>query len=83
MQEKREIERTCIACREKRPKNELERYVLSAVGKVIRDPEKDLPGRGAYLCGNEDCLKAAIKRNAFSRAFRGRADISALRAENG
>lgn len=29
------------------------------------------PGRGAYLCG-AGCLKAAVKRKAFQRAFRGR-----------
>jgi len=28
-------------------------------------------GRGAYLCG-EGCLKAAAKRKAFQRAFRGK-----------
>jgi predicted RNA-binding protein YlxR (DUF448 family) len=35
------------------------------------DTSQTAPGRGAYLCG-EGCLKAAAKRRAFQRAFRGK-----------
>jgi predicted RNA-binding protein YlxR (DUF448 family) len=35
------------------------------------DTPQTAPGRGAYLCG-AGCLKAAAKRKAFQRAFRGK-----------
>jgi len=45
---------------------------LSPDGQPRIDAEQREPGRGAYLCG-AGCLKAAVKRKAFGRAFRGRA----------
>ena len=32
-------------------------------------PKIELPGRGAYLCPNPDCLKKARKARALERAF--------------
>jgi ribosomal protein L7Ae-like RNA K-turn-binding protein len=29
-----------------------------------------LPGRGAYLCNSRDCIKTAVERKQFDRAFR-------------
>ena len=53
--------RMCVACRERFPKEELERYVcpnelkeLDADGPVP-DPGKNKPGRGFYLCGQALC----------------------------
>lgn len=64
-------ERTCLGCGEKRPKKSLRRLVLSEEHQPVVDIPQTAPGRGAYLCG-AGCLKAAIKRKAFQRAFRGR-----------
>ena len=36
---------------------------------------RDLPGRGAWLCGSVACVDAAARRRAFSRALR--ADVGA------
>ena len=47
--------RTCIGCLEKRPQ-----------GDLIRLGE----GRGAYLCPSLECFEKAMKKKAFSRAFR-------------
>jgi len=65
-------ERTCLGCGKKAPKQELRRLVVSEVGEVSVDVKGKAPGRGAYLCG-AGCLKAAAKRKAFGRAFRGAA----------
>jgi predicted RNA-binding protein YlxR (DUF448 family) len=46
--------------------------VVEKEGTVGVDPTGSAPGRGAYLCG-AGCLKAAAKRKAFGRAFRGAA----------
>ena len=65
-------ERTCVGCGKKAPRQELRRLVVSGEGQVSVDPKGQAPGRGAYLCG-AGCLKAAAKRKAFGRAFRGAA----------
>ncbi|MFL5320588.1 MAG: YlxR family protein [Myxococcaceae bacterium] len=81
--EKREApQRSCIGCGAKRPKRELNRLVLMSEGQPALDTTQTAPGRGAYLCG-EGCLKAAIKRKALQRAFRGKArtlELTALEA---
>jgi len=47
----------------------LHRLVLDMKHHPVLDRTQAAPGRGAYLCG-PGCLKAAIKRKAFQRAFR-------------
>jgi predicted RNA-binding protein YlxR (DUF448 family) len=37
--------------------------------RVVADPGGSLPGRGAYVC-DAACLRTAIERRAFARAFR-------------
>ena len=61
--------RQCLGCREMKPKRELIRAVRSPEGEVSLDHNGKKPGRGAYVCPNEDCLKRAIKSKALSRAF--------------
>lgn len=34
------------------------------------DPTGRMPGRGAYLCGAEECLSRALKANKLGRALR-------------
>lgn len=63
--------RTCLGCGRKRPKSELVRLVLDAQGQAVMDERQAAQTRGGYLCG-PGCLKAALKRHAFKRAFRGR-----------
>ncbi len=63
-------ERSCIGCGRKQAKNELIRFVCDNEGRVRPDIQQKLGGRGGYLCFNEKCLKAAIRGNKFSRAFR-------------
>lgn len=65
-------ERTCIGCGKKAPKGSLHRLVVEESGQAILDPGGSAAGRGAYLCGG-GCLKAAVKRKAFQRAFKGAA----------
>lgn len=46
------------------------RFVASG-DALIPDPEGDMPGRGAYICRNMDCINEAYrKKEAFSRALR-------------
>ena len=61
--------RQCLGCREMKPKRELIRAVKSPDGEVILDFKGKMPGRGAYLCPNGECLKKAMKSKALERAF--------------
>ena len=46
--------RTCVVCRESRPKRELLRIVRTADDTVEVDPSGRLNGRGGYLCADAD-----------------------------
>jgi uncharacterized protein len=60
--------RTCLGCRKARPKRELVRLVRRADGRVAVDARG--PGRGAYVCGNPDCVERGVKAGRLSHAFR-------------
>ena len=66
MKKKKIPTRMCIACREKKPKKELIRIVVSESG-LIADETGKAQGRGAYICPCVDCLDKAIKIRAFDR----------------
>ena len=61
--------RQCLGCREMKPKRELIRIVRPPEGEVSLDFKGKAPGRGAYLCRNQECLKRAVKGRAIERAF--------------
>ena len=61
--------RQCVGCREMKEKKTLIRVVKSPEGAVSLDFKGKLPGRGAYVCPNPECLKRARKSRALERAF--------------
>lgn len=61
--------RTCIGCREQKPKKELIRVVRNKENQIFIDLTGKANGRGAYLCRSKDCLDKAIKCKALNRAF--------------
>lgn len=66
----RQRPRTCVGCREEAPKREMLRIARTSAGAVEIDPSGRLPGRGAYVCLNEECVLNAKKRDALSRALK-------------
>jgi hypothetical protein len=52
--------RTCVACRRKREKAELLRWVVTG-GTARPDPAARGPGRGAYVCRDERCLERLVR----------------------
>jgi predicted RNA-binding protein YlxR (DUF448 family) len=46
------------------------RFVLSPAHDLLVDYRIKLPGRGAYVCFNAECLDSAVKRRQFQRAFK-------------
>ncbi len=61
--------RQCTGCREHKPKREMLRVVRSPEGELSLDARGKKPGRGAYLCPTEECLKKARRSRALERAL--------------
>ena len=69
MQAKKKPTRTCMACNEKKEKQELLRVVRTVEGNVEADLTGKKNGRGAYICKSEECLDKAIKTKKLERVF--------------
>ena len=78
--------RTCVGCRRRAAKSDLLRVTVEgtadgATRRVVPDPRGRLPGRGAHLHPEPECLALAERRRAFGRALRydGPLDLSPVR----
>ncbi len=67
--EKKIPQRMCIACRQMLEKDALVRITRSKEGEISLDFDGKKPGRGAYICKSEACLRLAKKAHALDRAF--------------
>ena len=67
---KRNPQRTCMGCNQKKDKKDLVRIVKNKEGEIFLDPSGRANGRGAYICKDSECLKKAIKTKALNRAFK-------------
>jgi len=67
-------QRTCVACRQVKPKRELIRLVCSANGSVEVDITGKKAGRGAYLCQTWECWEAGLKQGRLEYALQIRLD---------
>jgi predicted RNA-binding protein YlxR (DUF448 family) len=67
--QKRIPQRTCIACKQIRPKRELIRVVRTPDGHIILDPTSKKSGRGAYVCARRSCWDIALKKGKLEREF--------------
>ena len=63
-------ERTCIACRQVKPKRELVRIVKTANAGVVVDETGKQAGRGAYLCRVKRCWDEGLKGNRLEYVLR-------------
>lgn len=62
-------QRTCIVCRQVRPKRELIRVVRTPAGHIELDPTGKKSGRGAYLCARRSCWEPALHQGRLEREF--------------
>lgn len=64
--------RTCVVTRQRLPDTQLLRVVAdpSDPSRVLADPGRRLPGRGAWIIPTLDALELAEQRRAFPRALR-------------
>jgi uncharacterized protein len=67
---KRVPERTCVGCRQMRPKAQLLRLVCGPTGQLLLDVHGKLPTRGAYLCPRRLCAEHAVKSARLREALR-------------
>ena len=69
MQNKKVPIRRCTGCKEGKPKKELVRVVKSPDGEISIDLTGKKSGRGAYICRDINCLKAAQKSRGLERTL--------------
>jgi predicted RNA-binding protein YlxR (DUF448 family) len=62
-----EPQRTCVGCRQVKPRSALHRLAV-VDGALVIDPKR-VAGRSAYLCGEAACWTLAEKRRALDRAL--------------
>ena len=60
--------RRCISCRQVAPKSEFWRVVRVYPDRTVQLDQG--MGRSAYLCPQDDCLKAAQKKNRLAKVLR-------------
>jgi predicted RNA-binding protein YlxR (DUF448 family) len=50
-------------------KKEMTRVVRNADGEIFADPTGKAAGRGAYICGSDECMKKLNDKKLLNRAF--------------
>ncbi len=67
--------RRCLGCRKRRRKDELIRLVSVEGRNVVLDVVQRMPGRGAYFCNDNRCLREGLNAKAMSNAFKKRVAV--------
>ena len=69
--------RTCIACREKKTKENFYRITRSNDDNIMLedDNKKKLNGRSVYICRSKDCLDKVYKRKMLNRMLKTTANL--------
>ena len=62
--------RKCVGCGELKPRENLIKIVIEHDSKTF--------GRSAYLCYNQSCIEAALKKSKLNKALRTNADVKGL-----
>jgi len=60
----------CSVCKERKTKDELIKAVKSKEDIISIDIQGKMPGRGAYICKNMECIQKAKKTRCLERAFK-------------
>ncbi len=61
--------RTCISCKQCKPKKDLIRIVKNN-DDFLLDKSGKLNGRGAYICNNQECIEKLIKNKLLNKTFK-------------
>jgi predicted RNA-binding protein YlxR (DUF448 family) len=63
-------ERFCPVTGVRAPVTQMIRFVLAPDGSVVADLKRRLPGRGVWIVGTRQAVRAAIGRKVFARSFK-------------
>lgn len=66
---KRQPQRTCMGCNDKKDKKDLIRIVKNKENEIDIDRTGKLEGRGAYICDDINCLERLIKTKRLEKIF--------------
>lgn len=66
---KKQPQRTCMGCNEKKDKKQLIRIVKSKDNIISIDRTGKKEGRGAYICDDVKCLEKLMKSKRLERVF--------------
>lgn len=66
---KKQPQRTCMGCNQKKDKKELIRIVKNKNNEISIDKTGKKEGRGAYICDDVNCLDKLIKSKRLERVF--------------
>lgn len=66
---KKQPQRTCMGCNQKKDKKELIRIVKDKNNEISLDRTGKKEGRGAYICDDIKCLEKLIKSKRLEKVF--------------
>ena len=66
---KKQPQRTCMGCNQKKDKKELIRIVKNKNNEISVDRTGKKEGRGAYICDDVNCLDKLIKSKRLEGVF--------------
>ena len=66
---KKQPQRTCMGCNEKKDKKDLIRIVKNKDNEISIDRTGKKEGRGAYICDDVNCLEKVIKSKSLERVL--------------
>ena len=66
---KKQPQRTCMGCNEKKDKKDLIRIVKNKDNEISIDRTGKKEGRGAYICDDINCLEKLIKSKRLEKVF--------------
>lgn len=66
---KKQPQRTCMGCNQKKDKKDLIRIVKNNQNEILIDRTGKKDGRGAYICDDINCLEKVVKSKRLERIF--------------
>ena len=66
---KKQPQITCMVCNAKKYKKDLIRIVKNKDNEINIDRTGKMPGRGAYICDDIQCLEKLIKTKRLEKVF--------------
>lgn len=71
--------RKCAGCGELKPRENMIKITKNhTTGKAVVNPDSLTFGRSAYLCYNQSCIDAALKKNRLNKVLKTCEDLKGL-----